>query len=83
MKKVDGFTLTWSLMVAFACSFVSVLSLPELSLLINTEHREFLDGVCIVVIVITIVMALISIATAGVLSAYNTIVYANEEKKEV
>ena len=81
MKKVDSVTLTWSLMIAFTCSLVSILSLPELSLLINTEHKGFLGGVCIVVIVITIVMALISIVTAGALSAYNTIVDANEEDK--
>jgi hypothetical protein len=83
MKKVDGFTLVWSLMMAFTCSLVAVLSLPELSLLINTEHKGFLGGVCVVVIVITIVMAPISIVTAGGLSAYNTIVDANEEKEEV
>ena len=51
-------------------------------MLLVKEHRGFLDGVCIAVTVITIMMALISITTAGVLSAYNTIVDANEVEKK-
>lgn len=83
MKKIDGFTQTWWLIQAFTGSYMSVLSIPELNSLLNKEHRVFLDGVGILVITMLIVLSGISIVIAGVLTAYNVIVSANEEEKKV
>ena len=79
MKKVDGFTRTWWLIQAFTGSFMSVLSIPELGMLINKSHRSFLDGIYIITIVLIMVLTGISVVIAGALATYNTIVSANEE----
>ena len=84
MKKVDGFTLSWDLMMAFTGVLMSIMSAPELiSLLNKTTKRGALDVICIVVIVALIVVSIVGAVQAGVLSAYNTIVCANEEEKKV
>lgn len=82
MKKIDSFTQTWWLIQAFTGSLMSVLSIPELNSLLNKEHRGFLDGIGIFVIVLLMVLSGISIVIAGVLAGYNGIVSANEEEKK-
>lgn len=82
MKKVDGFTRAWWLIQAFTMSLVSVMSTPELNSLLNKEHRGFLDAVSIILIVFIMVLAGISVVMAGVLTAHNVIVSANEEEKK-
>ena len=81
MKKVDGFTLAWDLIMAFTGGFMSIMSTPELVLLLNKTSRSTLDAICIVVIIALIVISVVGAVRAGVLSAYNVIVSANEEKK--
>lgn len=82
MKKIDGFTSAWWLIQASTGSFMTVLSIPELNSLLNKEHRAFLDGVGIFVIILLIVLSGISIVIAGVLAGYNGIVSVNEEEKK-